>query len=378
MYRTRLSFALLLAIGLAAGGCSRKEDAVAESPAPAGEPPAALAETTAAMPSGGVAYVSNQDGGVTVIDLASMEVQRQLEIGGKGPRGLGITDDGRTLVTANKDDGNISLIDTGSGKLLGQVAIGKNPEFVRIKGDMAFVSYEPSSKGGPPPKPGAAVDDDDEEGTVEEPARVAVVDLKSRRMVNEIVSGPETEGIEFTPDGSKLVVTNEADNTITVHYLGNGKLYRTIPTKAYGDRPRGIKVSPDGSTYVATLEYGNKFLVLDADFNPVRTVDTGKSPYGIAFDREGKLIYVAAAKEQKLQVFDAKTFQKVREVQTGERCWHFTFTPDDKNILLACGRSNEVLLIDKEKFEVTKRIGDKQLPWGVVAYPKSAGSLDKP
>ena len=364
----RLSAALLLAFGLAAGGCSQQEADTAAVPEEAAE---AVAAPQA------VAYVSNQDGGVTVIDLASMEIKTSFATAGGGPRGLGITDDGRLLVTADKDSGSISIIDTASGQVVRTVAIGKNTEFVRVRGDMAYVSYEPASKGGPPPKPGEVVekDDDDED---EEPARIAIVDLKAGKVVKEIISGPETEGIEFTPDGTRLVVTNEADNTITVHDINTGELLKTVSTREYGDRPRGIKVSPDGQTYVSTLEYGNNFLVLDAEFNPLRAVATGQTPYGIAFDRNGDYIYVAAAKEQKLQVFDAKRYEKVREVATGERCWHFTFTPDDRQILLACGRSHEVLVIDAEKLEVTKRIGGNDLPWGVVTYPRSMGSLDIP
>lgn len=325
---------------------------------------------------GAVGYVSNQDGSVTVIDLSTMETKGVLDVGAKGPRGIGITADGRWLITANREDGNISVIDTASGKVVKHIAIGKNPEFVRVLGDRVYISYEPSSKGGPPPKPGTApAKDDDDDKTL---ARIAVVDIKQGKVIQEIVGGPETEGIEFSKDGKKLIITNEADNTITVHNLVTGKLLKTIHTSKYGDRPRGIKVSPDGTYYVATLEYGDNFLVLDSKFNPVRTVKTGKTPYGIAFDRAGKRIFVAASKDKLLQVFDAKTFDKIKEIATGDRCWHFSFTPDDTQLLLACGRSNEVLVIDANKLEVTKRIGDKSMPWGVVTYPKSAGSLDAP
>lgn len=326
----------------------------------------------------GVAYVTNQDGGVTVIDLATMETKGNLDLGAKGPRGLGVTADGKLLVTANRDDGNIAVIDTATGKVVKHIPIGKNPEFVRVRGDKVYISYEPSSKGGPPPKPGtpAAEDDDDDEEKI--PAKIAVVDLKQGKVVQEITGGPETEGIEFSKDGKKLVITNEADNTITVHDIKSGKLLKTIQTHTYGDRPRGIKVSPDGSFYVSTLEYGNKFLVLDKNFKPVKTVETGKTPYGISFDPEGKHIYVAASKEKTLEVYDAKTFKKVKSVTTGDRCWHFSFTPDKQNVLLACGKSDEVLVIDTQKLEVTKRIGDKEMPWGIVTYPKSVGSLDKP
>jgi YVTN family beta-propeller protein len=324
----------------------------------------------------GVAYVSNQDGAVSIIDLATMEPKGTLDIGAKGPRGIGITADGKLLVTANKDDGNISIIELASGKVK-HVAIGKNPEFVRVHGDKAYVTYEPSSKSGPPPKPGSkeAEADDDEEKI---PGRIAIVDLKKGKVISEIIGKPETEGIEFSKDGKKMIVTNESDNSVTVHDMKSGKLLKSVEVTKYGERPRGIKVSPDGRTYVTTLEYADKFLVMNNKMEVKKEVSTGKTPYGISFDREGKHIYIAANKEKALQVFDAKTFEKIKDIPTGDRCWHFTFTPDNKNLLLACGKSDEVVVIDVQKLEVTKRITGQQMPWGIVSYPKSMGSLDNP
>jgi YVTN family beta-propeller protein len=318
----------------------------------------------------GNAYVSNQDGGVTVIDLESMEATSNIDIQAKSPRGIAVTADGKLLITANKDDDNISVIDRATGQLIKHIAVGKNPEFVRVYKGFVFVSTEPSSKGGPPPKPGEAVKEDDDDDKV--PAIIAVVDLKKGKKVREIVGGPETEGVEFSKDGKKIIITNEADNTITIHNFATGKLLKTISTKEYGDRPRGIKASPDGSYYVATLEYGNKFMVLDKKFNVTRTVETGQAPYGISFDRKGERIFIATSKEKALQVFDAKTFEKIKDISTG------SFTPDDKEILLACGKSQAVMVIDTETLEKTKEIADKEMPWGVVTYPKSMGSLDQP
>lgn len=328
----------------------------------------------------GKAYVSNQDGGVTVVDLNSLEASATIDVKADGPRGLAVTEDGKFLVVATRENGSVSVIDTATNEVVKQIPVGKNPEFVRIRGNLAFVSYEPSSEGGPPPAPGSAAakaaekDDDDNN----EPARIGIIDLKLGKKIREIVGGPETEGIEFSKDGKQLVITNEADNTVTVHNLKTGKLIKTIKTHEYGDRPRGVKVSPDGKTYIVTLEYGNKFLVLDKNFKVLRTVDTGVTPYGVAYDRKGERIFVATNKAKALEVYDAKSFEKIKSVPTGNRCWHFSFTPDDKEILLACGKSDAVFVIDAEKLEVTKQIEDKKLPWGVVTYPKSVGSLDKP
>jgi YVTN family beta-propeller protein len=188
----------------------------------------------------------------------------------------------------------------------------------------------------------------------------------------------ETEGIEFAADGKHIIVTNEADNDITVHEIATGKLVKTIDTKPWGNRPRGIKMAPDGKSYVATLEFSNALIVLDDKYDVVKSVKTAESPYGVAFDRAGDRLFVAAAKSKVLQVFDARTYAPVKDVPTGNRCWHFSFTPDDQHILLACGRSNEVVVIDAKTLEPVKRIADKQLPWGIVTYPKSVGSLDRP
>lgn len=329
----------------------------------------------------GLAYVSNQNGELSVIDLATMEVTGEFSSPGKEPRGLGVTADGKLLVTANRADGNISVIDRASGKLLRSIVIGKNPEFVRTRGHMAFVSFEPSSDGKPPPKPGSpealaaakGKDDDDQS-----PAYVAVVDLKAGKVLRRIKGGLETEGIEFSADGKHILVTNEEDNNVTVHSIANGRRVQAIDTKPYGDRPRGIKRAPDGKSYVASIEHGNTLVVIDSQYKIVKAVPTGDTPYGLAFDRSGERLFVANAKSKTLQVFNARTYEEIKSVPTGERCWHFSFTPDDKQILIACGRSNEVVVIDAATLEPTKRIADKKLPWGIVTYPKSVGSLDWP
>jgi YVTN family beta-propeller protein len=364
--RTRMSL-LLMAMVATVAACNKQEEPATEAAAPAAESPA-----------GAVAYVSTQDAGVNVIDLATMQITKQFDVKAEGPRGLAVTDDGKQLVVATRENGSVSVIDTATGEVVKQIEVGKNPEFVRVSGNFAFVSSEPSSKAGPPPKPGEkpAEDDDDDDDDEKIPAKIAVVDLSKGEKIREITGGPETEGLEFSADGKQLVITNEADNTVTVHNIETGELVKTIATHEYGDRPRGIKVSPDGNTYLATLEFGNKFMVMDKDFNVVRTVDTAETPYGIAYDSKGERIFVATNKAKLLQVFDAKSFEKIKEVPTGNRCWHFSFTPDNKNILLACGKSDAVFVIDADKLEVTNQVEVKNMPWGVVTFPKAMGSLE--
>ena len=65
----------------------------------------------------GRAYVSNQEGGVSIINLNTMETEGTIDIQAKNPRGIGITEDGQYLITANKDDENLSVIDLKTIKM---------------------------------------------------------------------------------------------------------------------------------------------------------------------------------------------------------------------------------------------------------------------
>jgi hypothetical protein len=44
---------------------------------------------------------------------------------------------------------------------------------------------------------------------------------------------------------------------------------------------------------------------------------------------------------------------------------------------LACGKSDAVYVFDTEKYAQSKLIEVKNMPWGIVTYPKAMGSLDQ-
>jgi len=324
-----------------------------------------------------VAYVTNQGGGVTVLNARTLKRVDEIAVG-KDPRGLAVTPDGRWLLTANQGSADVSVVDTATRKEIKRIAVGRNVEFMRISPDgrRAFVTYEPSSEGGPPAKNDGARKDEGEKD--EAPAEVAIIDLSQWAVVGRIKAARETEAIEFSPSGKLLLVANEGDNTVGVYELSTLKQIRRVDVAPFGNRPRGIKIAPDGKTYVVTLENSNNLLLLDPAFKPIKTVPTGQGPYGIAFDRDGRYLWVAASRTDQLQVFDARTFAPVAAIPVGKRCWHFSFMPGGQKLLLACGRSNSVQVIDAQKREVVDTLPGYKLPWGVVTYPTSVGSLDAP
>ena len=323
-----------------------------------------------------VAYVSEEEGGVSVINLNTLEVTRRVHPPDVGPRGIGVTFDGKYLVTANKDTADASVFDTRGLRMVRRIKVGDNPEFVKLdpSGDRVFTSFEPGSSGGPPQE-GAGDDEADEN---EPPSQVVSFRVQDWSRDRSFTAGKETEGLEFSADGKSLIVANEAQDNIEVYDIASGKSIRDIDVSAIGKRPRGIKRSPQGTGYAVTMEGSGTLAVLDQNFNLVRSTATAAKPYGVAFDREGRRIFVAAAAAKKLQVFAADSLQLLGEAAIGQRCWHFTFTPDDSKLLLACGRSNNVYVIDAKTYQPIKVLGGFQLPWGIVTYPRSYGSLGLP
>lgn len=339
-----------------------------------------------------VAYVSEEEGGVSVIDLSTLKVIRSVQPTDLSPRGLAVTFDGKYVITSNKNTSDVAVFNTPNLSLLRRIHVGESPEFIKINlaGDRLFATFEPSSQGGPPgaPKEGAvkegaaktgaaktAEKDDEDNGP---PAQIATFHIGDWTPGPVSTAGQETEGIEFSPDGKLMLVANESQETIGVFDETTGRHLRDVDLKPYGIRPRGLKVSPQGNQYAVTMEGSGTLLTMDASLKVIKSVPTAAKPYGVAFDRAGKRIFVSAAQAGKLQVFAADSLQLLAEVPTGKRCWHFTFTPDDSKILLACGRSNNVVLIDATSYKPLGTIEGLKLPWGILTYPRSYGSLGLP
>ncbi len=323
-----------------------------------------------------VAYVSEEDGEISVIDLRTLEVVKRVQPENAAPRGLSLTLDGKYLFTANKDTGDASVYSTRGLRLpmVQRIPVGDNPEFVKSNpvGTRMFTSFEPGSTGGPPTEGG---DSDEEQGPPSQVVEFSVPDWSRQQ---SFTAGQQTEGLEFSADGKQLVVANEAQNTLGVYDVESGKHLEDVDLGSIGKRPRGVKRSPNGNGYAVTMEGSGTLALLDANFKVVRSAATAAKPYGVAFDRSGKRIFVAAAGARKLQVFSAESLQQVAEAPLGKRCWHFTFTPDDSKLLVACGRSNNVYVLDAQTLQTIKVLGGFRVPWGIVTYPRSYGSLGLP
>jgi len=324
-----------------------------------------------------VAYVTEEGGSISIIDLNTLKIVKRIQLSDVQPRGIALTLDGKYIVTANKNTSDLAIFTTPRLRLVKRIHIGHNPEFIKIdsSGDRLFATFEPSASARPPGAPEGREDADEENEPLAKIASFRISDWSPGPVAT---AGRETEGLEFSPDGKYLLVANEAQDNIGIFAADTGVVIRNVDVKPYGTRPRAIKVSPLHNEYSVTMEASGTLLKMDINFNVLKSVPTAAKPYGESFDRAGKRIFVAAALAGKLQVFDADSLNLLAEIPVGKRCWHFTFTPDDSKILLACGRSNNIVVVDPNLYKPIATIEGLNLPWGIVTYPRSYGSLGLP
>ena len=150
-----------------------------------------------------------------------------------------------------------------------------------------------------------------------------------------VVVGVGPAGIALSPDGSLVVVTNKAVETISV--IDTTTL--RVTTGGLPGGPTGIVFGPDGSAYVARTGIGG-VAVLDPQLRPSRTIPTGRFPGAVAF---GNRLYVANAGDGTVTVVDPG---EPPPITVGPQPSGLAVSPDGRLLYVADSGSDDVMVID--------------------------------
>jgi PQQ-dependent catabolism-associated beta-propeller protein len=205
---------------------------------------------------------------------------------------------------------------------------------------------------------------------------VTVIDVATRKMLDQIPTGVEPEGVAVSPDGKTFVNTSETTNMAHFFDFATRKMVASV---LVGARPRVAQFKPDGSEVWVTSELGGTVSVIDAEKHVVtHKIEfavqglraEGIQPVGIRFTKDGATAFVALGPANRVAVIDTKTYSVNKYLLVGQRVWQMAFTPDGKYLLTTNGLSNDVSVIDVASLEVVKSIPVGRLPWGVVVGPQ--------
>lgn len=208
------------------------------------------------------AFATNAgDDSISVVDLASRSVTGVPA--GDYPHGLRLSPDGRHLLVANVEGGNVSLFDTDTMTEAARIPVGKAPVQVAFlpDGSRAYVSLR------------------DEDA-------VAVIDLDSRKVSARIPVGDGPIQLYATPDGTRVFVANQGtetdpSNEVSVIDVADNAVIATVKA---GIGAHGVAVSTDGTrAFVTNVNDGTLSEVDTASNAVVATHSVGAGPNGVTY-----------------------------------------------------------------------------------------------
>src|SRR5215471_6879419 len=200
---------------------------------------------------------------------------------------------------------------------------------------------------------------------------IEAIDLDTGN-VTPLVSTPDPERIDISPDGKFLFASNEDDNLVSVIDIGAQRVVDQIPV---GVEPEGMAVSPDGKYVVNTSETTNMAHVIDiAQKKIVANVLVDPRPRVALWKKDASQVWVSSEIGWTVSVIDASNFSVLKKIsfavqglnQEAIQGEGIAFTPDEKTAFVALGPANRVAVIDTQTYEVKDYILVGQRVWNIT------------
>lgn len=249
---------------------------------------------------------------VTLVDIDRGVVIGTVELGpGTRPHGLESLADGRLLVTAEGTK-ELLILDPKARRVTARIPTGREVSHMVAaprSGERAFVASIGS-------------------GTV------TGADLAAAKVSGDRNTGEGAEGIDVTPDGRQVWVTNRAADTVSVLDASSLEVLATLPAPKF---PIRVKVTPDGKRALVSCAQSGDVAVFDVDSRKeIRRIPMdreavpgsearvfsdrfGKSPVpvGLLIAPDGKRAWVASTNADVVSVIDLETYQVVGRLKAG-------------------------------------------------------------
>src|SRR5579859_1166352 len=194
-----------------------------------------------------LAYASNEkDNTVSVIDLATMSVVKTIQTGQR-PRGMALTSDGQRLLVCLGDSNRIDIYDTKTLDVVASINT-PDPEYAALR--------EPENN------PLYVSNEND--------ALITVWNIDTQKILVQMPTGVEPEGMAVSPDGQLIVNTTETTNMAQFFSYATGQ---NLANVLVPPRPRWAAFADDGHEVWVSSELGGAVSVVDTKtFNVLDTI----------------------------------------------------------------------------------------------------------
>ncbi len=193
---------------------------------------------------------------------------------------------------------------------------------------------------------------------------VSLIDPATNKVVGEIKGLPANHGATGSPDGTRLYITVEGNNTLAIVDARTLSLIKSIPLSA---RPNNIAVSKDGKKiYVAIAALPGAVEVIDAaTLTSIKTIPTNGAEHNVYVTPDGKYLVAGSVGGKNVTVIDTKTDEKMWSLfDQGVRPITFDTNPDGstRNMYVQLSDYHGVVVVDFAKHKEIARIPMPEVP----------------
>ena len=190
---------------------------------------------------------------------------------------------------------------------------------------------------------------------------VHLIDPATNKVVGEIKGLPANHGAAGSPDGTRIYVSVEGNNSFAVVDAKTLALIKSIPLTG---RPNNIAVSKDGKkVYVAIAALPGAVEVIDTTtLTSIKTIPTNGAEHNVYVTPDGKYVVEGSVGGRNLTVIDAATDQTAWSIfDQGVRPITFDTNPDGstRNMYVELSNFHGVAVVD---FKARKEISRITLP----------------
>lgn len=254
----------------------------------------------------------NPGNSITVLNLEKLTLEKTINLGNlRRPHGIEWIDNEKLIITveANK---SIIIVDVKNGEIIGAVRTDQEISHMLVLSldkTKCFVANIGSGS-------------------------ISAIDLKEMNLIKNIQTGRGSEGIDITPDGNEIWVTNRAEDSIAVVDVKTLEMKTKFKVDGF---PIRVKFSKDGKYAIISCARSGEIAVIDAKnketikrIKTAEKVDVEKTgrlfgsvfgdspvPIGISID-DKNLIYVANSNADIVSVIDIKNGKVIKTIKTGK------------------------------------------------------------
>ena len=258
---------------------------------------------------------------------------------GKSPNFITLNSEARKLYATSYNSDELLGIDLDKKVVTQSVVVGEHPMGFAItdQGKTALVACKDS-------------------GTV------AIVDLETFRVIDEIKVGGFPNFVAMSPLGYRAYVTNYGRSREGQLHIIDTRERTISATLKIGSSPFGMAVSPVTELVYVVVGGNNEVWVVDPDRQAViQKIPVGEAPDGIAITPDGKRVFVANSRTHDLSVIDTQLMKVLVTIPIGKSPFGVAASPDGKRVFVVNSDSRNVSIVpadlsslDFETFDVEK------------------------